>query len=86
MFDIMVLRDVFLYVIGTCISFKVVTSDINSLLDWLTQNVNNSGMGYFVVICDLCKEVAREFQLPNNTEMSLIICICVLLFTTFLHV
>ena len=51
--------------------------------NWLIQSVNNSGMGYWFLVYDLSMQLAREFHFPNNTGMSEIIYVCVLLITTF---
>ena len=40
-------------------------------------------MGYFFVMCDLCMKLEWEFDVPNNTGKAQIICIYMLLITTF---
>ena len=54
---------------------------------YLAQNVNNSGMDYQFVMCDLSVQLALEFHYPGNTSISIIIYVCILLITTVcLHI
>ena len=39
----------------------------------LTQNVNNSVVGYWFVMCDLSMQLAGEFIFPNSTGVVFII-------------
>ena len=54
----------------------------SSLIGW--HKMSHSGMNYLLpsVMCSM--KLAWEFHFPNNTDMSQIICICMLLITTFL--
>ena len=57
-FHIMVLKGMFLYVIKTYISTSMVILRCKQFLDWLTQNVSNSEMGYQFAMHDLSMQLA----------------------------
>ena len=62
----MVLKDMFLYVIRTCISVEVVELICKEFSDWLTLN------GLFVVTCTVY-DIGMRFPFSNSTGMSPVI-------------
>ena len=58
MFHVMVLKGKFLYVIRACVSIEVVILRCKQFSNCLKKYVNKSGMVYWLVMCELCMELA----------------------------
>ena len=73
----------FLYLIRMCISTQVVILKCKQFSGWLRQNVSISGMGY--LLSKWCVyEIGMRIPFSNGTDLWQIICICMLLMTSFL--